>query len=53
MLRKIRSVVLKDSGNTLFTKEYICQVIEQENLTYRYIVELLKYKRVSEMEKGK
>lgn len=53
ILRKIRSKVSKDGGNTLFAKEYICQVLEQENLTYRDIVELLKKKRVSEMEHGK
>ncbi|AZV44843.1 superfamily II helicase [Peribacillus asahii] len=53
VLRKTRSVISKDSGNTLFTKEYICKILEQENLTYRDILELLKRKRVSDMEKGK
>lgn len=53
VLRKIRSVVSKDSDNTLFTNEYICQMLERENLTYRDIVELLKVKRVNEMSKGK
>lgn len=53
VLRKIRSMITKGNGSTLLTKEYICQIIEHENLTYRDIVELLKDIRVSEMEKGK
>lgn len=52
-LRKIRSKVSKVNGNTLFTKEYIYQVIEQEKLSYHNVIKLLKRKRLSEMVQGR
>jgi Rad3-related DNA helicase len=42
VLRKIRSTIVSDNGNTLFTKEQIKSIIEEENLTYRNINEILK-----------
>lgn len=52
VLRKVRSVVLKDSETTLFTIENIYQTLEQEKLTYRDVSALLETKRLSEMAKG-
>ncbi|HBV86898.1 MAG TPA: helicase II [Desulfosporosinus sp.] len=43
VLRKIRSVMVKDEGSTLFTKEQICSIISQEGVSYNSIIEELKY----------
>lgn len=49
-LRRIRSVMTKDGGSTLFTKEHICEVLSNERLSYKHINEILTTSKLDEME---
>jgi hypothetical protein len=49
-LRRIRSVMTRDGGSTLFTKELICEELSKEQLSYKHINEILTSKKLDKME---
>lgn len=50
VLRGIRSVIVKEQGPNLFSKEHIYDTLTTEKLTYRDIEELLKSKSLDELD---
>ncbi|AVF28915.1 DEAD/DEAH box helicase [Paenibacillus larvae] len=42
VLRNIRAVLVKDSGDNVFARQYITNIIDSEKLTYRDIEEFVK-----------
>ncbi len=49
VLRSIRSVLVKEQGQNLFSKEHISYSLTSENLTYRDIEEFFKNKPLDEL----
>ncbi|RJE47194.1 MULTISPECIES: DEAD/DEAH box helicase [unclassified Dehalobacter] len=53
LLRKIRSLLVKDHGSTLFSREQICLILTEERLSYQDIGQKLTDNPLSEIKASK